>query len=621
MSLLRKLIFAVCITAFAGSAAIAGISGTFVKADATNTSPGSAIAAKDYADGYDAQWSPLPWGSYTALSSYAKFDPVNGIGEDCPQLTTSVNTLDPTKTYEIYVQFFAVIGGSWGVYANLSGQAKQLYTLHNSVKTGIMYNGTDPICEVKLGTVTGVSSFSVDVDDYSDSSNYAISAYYGVSYKEVPTKPAGISGTFVKATTSNTGPSNAIAVKTYEDGYDGLWTPWNRGNLTDVLTSYAKFDPANGVGEDCSQITTTVNTLDPTKTYEVYVVFCAAKGGYWGIYANMPGQPKKLVTVSNATETGLTFDGTNPICEYKVGVVSGTNTVSVNVDDYNDSTNYALSVYYGVSYKEVPAGTNYGGITGVFVHADTTNTTPADALTGTDWNGYDQKWDLTNWGKDTAYRSFAKFDPASGTGEDCPQLTTTVNGLDSSKTYDIYAQFYSGYGGNWSLYANLAGKPSEYLYLGNSTDTMLTFDGTNPICEYKLGTVSGVNSFAVNVDDFSNSSDYALSVYYGVSYNDVTPGEPTPTAPVVGINNKAVNDSIIAPASANYQFKVWGRVSILSTNSFTVDDGSGVPVTVIAPSYTGIANGNYVSVVGTLTDQSGTRVLNAKASDVVKLSD
>lgn len=610
MTFLRNTILIVFITILAGSAAMAGITGTFVKADAVNTGPMDAIDGAAGA-GFDLKWAVETWGSVTAITSHANF--VEGV-EDCPVITTTVGGLDPTKSYDVYVQFLGHLQGNWAVYANLPGNGKKLLTVGNSVKTGLMWDGVNPICESKLGNVSGVSSFSVEVDDYADSATFSMSNYYGVSYKEVPVRTPGFSGTFVKADTSNTTPVDAVSGGVF-DGYDGKWSMESDGTVTS-LTSYAYFGDGT---EDCPAITTTVGGLDPNKTYAIYADALIHSAGVWGIYANLPGQAKRLLINNTTTPTGLTWDGSNPISECELGVVSGVSSFSVVVDDYINAP-FSRSHYYGVSYKEVPAGTKFGGINGTFVKADATNTTPTDAINGNPVDGYDAKWSMETRGNLSALFSYAKFDPANGVGEDCPQLTTTINGLDATRTYDIYVVYFSGYGGNWSMYANLAGQPKEYCYIGNSIDTLTTFDGTNPICEYKLGTVSGATSFAINADDFSNSSAYALSSYYGVSYEDVTPAPPAPVAPIVGINNKAINDTIITAASANYQFKVWGKVSIISSDSFSLDDGSGIPVTVVAPGYTGIADGNYATAVGTLSDAAGNRVLNAYASNVVKVN-
>ena len=91
------------------------------------------------------------------------------------------------------------------------------------------------------------------------------------------------------------------------------------------------------------------------------------------------------------------------------------------------------------------------------------------------------------------------------------------------------------------------------------------------------------------------------------------------SGPVFGISNRAAYDPIISSASAKFSFKVWGKVTILGGDSFSVDDGSGTPVTVVVPGFSGIANGDYASAKGKFSGEGSNRVLNAQAFDAVKL--
>jgi len=72
-----------------------------------------------------------------------------------------------------------------------------------------------------------------------------------------------------------------------------------------------------------------------------------------------------------------------------------------------------------------------------------------------------------------------------------------------------------------------------------------------------------------------------------------------------GLSNKATLDAAVAAASATKSFTVWGKVTLIDADSFTVDDGSGVPVTVVKTAH-GFADGDYVSATGTLTVTAGT---------------
>ena len=57
----------------------------------------------------------------------------------------------------------------------------------------------------------------------------------------------------------------------------------------------------------------------------------------------------------------------------------------------------------------------------------------------------------------------------------------------------------------------------------------------------------------------------------------------------------------------------------MADGTLTVDDGSGTPVTVVTPGFSGIANGDYASAKDKFSDAGSSRVLNAQAFDVVKL--
>lgn len=73
-------------------------------------------------------------------------------------------------------------------------------------------------------------------------------------------------------------------------------------------------------------------------------------------------------------------------------------------------------------------------------------------------------------------------------------------------------------------------------------------------------------------------------------------------APIVGAGNKAVLDTIMQSAAPNYNWVLWGKVTIIDSSKFSIDDGSGVDIEVLAPGYDflGVGNGSYVTVRGTL---------------------
>ncbi len=88
--------------------------------------------------------------------------------------------------------------------------------------------------------------------------------------------------------------------------------------------------------------------------------------------------------------------------------------------------------------------------------------------------------------------------------------------------------------------------------------------------------------------------------------------------PEYGISNKAAYDPIISTASGNFSFKVWGKVTILGADSFTLDDGSGMPVTVTTPGESGDWDGDYAFVTGKFSGEGSNRVLNAQTVGIVE---
>ncbi len=77
-----------------------------------------------------------------------------------------------------------------------------------------------------------------------------------------------------------------------------------------------------------------------------------------------------------------------------------------------------------------------------------------------------------------------------------------------------------------------------------------------------------------------------------------------------GLNNKAAWDPIIGLVDANTKFTIWGKVTVVDTDSFMVDDGSGMPVKVLYAGH-GFSDSDYVSATGTLDVSGATPVLNA----------
>ncbi len=102
--------------------------------------------------------------------------------------------------------------------------------------------------------------------------------------------------------------------------------------------------------------------------------------------------------------------------------------------------------------------------------------------------------------------------------------------------------------------------------------------------------------------------------------NDVGQAVLWKPLPICAITNRsACYDAVVPAVSGRYQFKIWGKVTIIDGDSFMLDDGSGSPVRVIAPGYSGITGAGYASAVGTLSGFGSDSVLNSSPSDVIKL--
>lgn len=71
------------------------------------------------------------------------------------------------------------------------------------------------------------------------------------------------------------------------------------------------------------------------------------------------------------------------------------------------------------------------------------------------------------------------------------------------------------------------------------------------------------------------------------------------TARVVALSNRAVSTPTQASPSSSYLFAVFGKVTVVNSGQFTVDDGSGKPVDVYAAGH-GLTNGRFVRARGVL---------------------
>ena len=71
------------------------------------------------------------------------------------------------------------------------------------------------------------------------------------------------------------------------------------------------------------------------------------------------------------------------------------------------------------------------------------------------------------------------------------------------------------------------------------------------------------------------------------------------TARIFGTSAKSADHPIMALATSKYLFKLWGQVQVIDSNSFSLDDGSGTRVKVLATGH-GLTTGSTKSARGIL---------------------
>jgi hypothetical protein len=90
------------------------------------------------------------------------------------------------------------------------------------------------------------------------------------------------------------------------------------------------------------------------------------------------------------------------------------------------------------------------------------------------------------------------------------------------------------------------------------------------------------------------------------------------TAGIAGLTGSSVKDALMTTASSKWLFRAWGKVSVIDANSFTLDCGSGTVITVIAPGYSGIGEGDYASARGILNVSGSTKTLTCNPAHIRK---
>ncbi|NLN76457.1 MAG: hypothetical protein GX139_09105 [Armatimonadetes bacterium] len=105
----------------------------------------------------------------------------------------------------------------------------------------------------------------------------------------------------------------------------------------------------------------------------------------------------------------------------------------------------------------------------------------------------------------------------------------------------------------------------------------------------------------------------------GVGNSATDPSGSYLTTLVRGASNKAAWGVEMNAASTIYLFKFWGKVVEVDNDKFTLDDGSGSPITVIAPGYkTKVSTGDYAAARGILTIDGLSRAIQSGLDLITK---
>ncbi len=105
-----------------------------------------------------------------------------------------------------------------------------------------------------------------------------------------------------------------------------------------------------------------------------------------------------------------------------------------------------------------------------------------------------------------------------------------------------------------------------------------------------------------------------------VSVEDSDPVRVTSGVPrVVGISNRTAGDLTRRTGTGDFRYTVWGKATITSGSTLLLDDGSGCPIVVTAPGYTGVSTGDYAAATGSLGGTAAQPTLSSSAGQVRRI--
>ena len=157
----------------------------------------------------------------------------------------------------------------------------------------------------------------------------------------------------------------------------------------------------------------------------------------------------------------------------------------------------------------------------------------------------------------------------------------------------------------------LAGATAKLKRTGQSDITATSVaivSSTKITCSFGLtGKKTGLwDVYVQNTDLLSGT----LTNGFGITVSD--------SLPSVGMSIKGLLDSIMNATSLNRRVCVWGKVEIIDSSMFWLDEGSGTRVKVFAPGYIGLVNGDFASATGGVDVTSNPPVLVSSSGEVME---
>jgi hypothetical protein len=89
-------------------------------------------------------------------------------------------------------------------------------------------------------------------------------------------------------------------------------------------------------------------------------------------------------------------------------------------------------------------------------------------------------------------------------------------------------------------------------------------------------------------------------------------------ASIVAAGGNSITNAATSASCGDYLFLFCGKVANAASDGFSVDDGSGITLKVIAPGYTGIADGDFATARGILNPLANPVTLTCPADKVAK---